>query len=184
MGKPVANTVLVPREALAKFVHQYEQEFDPEAVDESRPQWIKDALSVAPQPSLEGEVGEMVELLLDAQQDINLSANETMSQPLADASALIDKVENLLRTLSADNARLREERDQAEVSRGAASKVALDAIAAQEAAEARIKALEEALRSLIAAEDRFVQESGVSLDDPVADAVAAGRQSLSEGEQT
>ena len=66
------------------------------------------------QPSLEGEVGEMIELLLDAQQDINLSANETMSQPLADASALIDKVENLLRALSADNARLSEKRDAAD----------------------------------------------------------------------
>jgi hypothetical protein len=43
-----------------------------------------------------GEIDALIERLLDAQQDINLSANETMSQPLCDASALIDEVETLL----------------------------------------------------------------------------------------
>lgn len=43
------------------------------------------------------EIDDMIERLLDAQQDINLSANETMSQPLCDASALIDQVETMLR---------------------------------------------------------------------------------------
>lgn len=48
--------------------------------------------------SSEGE-GEhqLIERLLDAQQDINLAANETMSQPFADASALIDEIEPILR---------------------------------------------------------------------------------------
>ncbi|MDO1582395.1 hypothetical protein [Rhizobium oryzicola] len=43
------------------------------------------------------EIDDLIEHLLDAQQDINLSANETMSQPLCDASALIDEVEKMLR---------------------------------------------------------------------------------------
>jgi len=40
---------------------------------------------------------ELIERLLDAQQDINLAANQYMSQSLADASALIDEIEPLLR---------------------------------------------------------------------------------------
>lgn len=48
---------------------------------------------------------ELIERLLDAQQDINLAANETMSQSLADASALIDEIEPILRrSLSAAEA--------------------------------------------------------------------------------
>lgn len=39
--------------------------------------------------------------LLDAQQDINLAANEGMSQPLADAAALIDEVEAAIRKMAA-----------------------------------------------------------------------------------
>ncbi|MFK0330877.1 hypothetical protein ACIQUB_07115 [Rhizobium sp. NPDC090275] len=46
-------------------------------------------------PSLD-DIDALIEDLLDAQQDINLAANETMSQPLCDASALIDKVEGTL----------------------------------------------------------------------------------------
>lgn len=42
------------------------------------------------------EIDDLVDRLLDAQQDVNLSANETMSQPLCDASALIDEVEKML----------------------------------------------------------------------------------------
>jgi hypothetical protein len=38
--------------------------------------------------------------LLDAQQDINLAANEGMSQPLADAASLIDEVEAAIRRLA------------------------------------------------------------------------------------
>jgi hypothetical protein len=41
-------------------------------------------------------IDDLIERLLDAQQDINLSANETMSQPLCDASALISEVEKML----------------------------------------------------------------------------------------
>lgn len=59
-----------------------------------------------PQGYVEGvaaiEIEELIEGLLDAQQDINLAANELMRQSLCDASALIDKTEKLLRqTLAA-----------------------------------------------------------------------------------
>jgi len=40
---------------------------------------------------------ELIERLLDAQQDINLAANAHMDQSLADASALIDEIEPILR---------------------------------------------------------------------------------------
>ena len=43
------------------------------------------------------DIDDLIERLLDAQQDINLSANETMNQQLCDASALIDEVEKMLR---------------------------------------------------------------------------------------
>lgn len=43
------------------------------------------------------EIEDMIEQLLDAQQDINLAANERMDQSLCDASALIDKTEAFLR---------------------------------------------------------------------------------------
>ena len=49
-------------------------------------------------PAEAGEVDDdLIERLLDAQQDINLAANETMRQSLADASALIDEIEPILR---------------------------------------------------------------------------------------
>ena len=57
-------------------------------------------LSAAPavQPAAGKEVEhELIERLLDAQQDINLAANETMRQSLADASQLIDEIEPILR---------------------------------------------------------------------------------------
>ena len=41
----------------------------------------------------------LIEDLLDAQQDINLAANERMDQSLCDASALIDKTETILRRI-------------------------------------------------------------------------------------
>lgn len=43
------------------------------------------------------EIKTLIEDLLDAQQDINLAANTHMDQSLCDASALIDKVESVLR---------------------------------------------------------------------------------------
>ena len=111
-------------------------------------------LSVAPQPSLEGEVEEAVKnLRSDAAQLLRMSETAAFGQDLSvrvsDPVLLILSMTTaaaLLQSLSADNARLREERDQAEVSRGAASKVALDAIAAQEAAEARLSDAVEALK--------------------------------------
>lgn len=52
----------------------------------------------APAPHLPSvdEIDAIIERLLDAQQDINLAANETMRQALCDASALIDELEKLL----------------------------------------------------------------------------------------
>ena len=52
-----------------------------------------------PQPeSVEVKVEhDLIERLLDAQQDINLAANERMDQSLCDASALIDEIEPILR---------------------------------------------------------------------------------------
>lgn len=47
--------------------------------------------------ALEGHI----ELLLDAQQDINLAANQHMNQALCDASALLDTTERFLRELLA-----------------------------------------------------------------------------------
>lgn len=44
-----------------------------------------------------GEGGDLIEKLLDAQQDINLAANSYMDQSLCEASALIDKIEPILR---------------------------------------------------------------------------------------
>jgi hypothetical protein len=44
--------------------------------------------------------------LLDAQQDVNLEANERMSQPLCDASALVDEVENCIRKFAFHRAAL------------------------------------------------------------------------------
>ncbi|TCP88941.1 PGDYG protein [Rhizobium sp. PP-CC-2G-626] len=49
--------------------------------------------NVMPAPN---EINDMIERLLDAQQEINRSANETMSQPLCDAAALIDELEQML----------------------------------------------------------------------------------------
>jgi len=49
---------------------------------------------------MEADTEDLIERLLDAQQDINLAANEHMSQPLCDASALIDEIEQVLRRLS------------------------------------------------------------------------------------
>lgn len=46
-------------------------------------------------------VDDLIERLLDAQQDINLAANQHMDQSLCDASALIDEVEKVLRSISA-----------------------------------------------------------------------------------
>lgn len=43
----------------------------------------------------------LIHRVLDAQQDINFAANEQMSQPLADASALMDEVETAIRKFSA-----------------------------------------------------------------------------------
>lgn len=47
------------------------------------------------------EIEDLIDRLLDAQQDINLAANENMSQPLCNASTLIDEVETVLRRLAA-----------------------------------------------------------------------------------
>ncbi len=47
------------------------------------------------------EVETLIEELLDAQQDINLAANERMDQSLCDASALIDRTESILRRILA-----------------------------------------------------------------------------------
>lgn len=61
---------------------------------------LLDAARAQPAPLDEGAAGEpheLIERLLDAQQDINLAANETMRQSLADASALIDEIEPILR---------------------------------------------------------------------------------------
>ncbi|WP_336801783.1 hypothetical protein [Kaistia sp. MMO-174] len=55
----------------------------------------------APAVAVPEDVEDLIERLLDAQQDINLAANEHMSQPLCDASALIDEVERVLRKLAA-----------------------------------------------------------------------------------
>ena len=52
------------------------------------------------QPTGNVEVDSLIHRLLDAQQDINLEANERMSQSLCDASALIDYVENFLRKVA------------------------------------------------------------------------------------
>lgn len=49
---------------------------------------------------VEADTEDLIKRLLDAQQDINLAANEHMSQPLCDASALIDEIEQVLRRLS------------------------------------------------------------------------------------
>lgn len=56
-------------------------------------------LEAARRPSAEGDgvEHELIERLLDAQQDINLAANSTMDQSLANASALIDEIEPILR---------------------------------------------------------------------------------------
>ena len=42
-------------------------------------------------------IDSLIHRILDAQQDISLEANERMSQPLCDASALIDEIETVLR---------------------------------------------------------------------------------------
>lgn len=47
------------------------------------------------------EIEDLIEELLDAQQDINLAANERMDQSLCDASALIDRTESILRRILA-----------------------------------------------------------------------------------
>lgn len=52
----------------------------------------------------EADIENLIERLLDAQQDINLAANQHMSQPLCDASAVIDEVEKTLRRLAASPA--------------------------------------------------------------------------------
>ena len=52
------------------------------------------------QPTGNVEIDSMIHRLLDAQQDINLQANECMSQSLCDASATIDDCERLLRKLA------------------------------------------------------------------------------------
>lgn len=53
--------------------------------------------ATAVSPAAAQDEHELIERLLDAQQDINLAANETMRQSLADASALIDEIEPILR---------------------------------------------------------------------------------------
>jgi hypothetical protein len=60
------------------------------------------ALLSSPLPTASGvevkpaEIEDLIEQLLDAQQNINLAANENMDQSLCDASALIDKTEEIL----------------------------------------------------------------------------------------
>lgn len=49
---------------------------------------------------VESDAEDLIERLLDAQQDINLAANEHMSQLLCDASALIDEIVQVLHRLS------------------------------------------------------------------------------------
>lgn len=44
--------------------------------------------------------------------------------------------------------------------------------------------LREALRNLIAAEDRFAKETGLTADDPVTDAIATARAALSATERS
>ncbi|WP_332692061.1 hypothetical protein [Devosia sp.] len=54
-----------------------------------------------PAPTGVPYIDSLIHQLLDAQQDINLEANERMSQPLCDASALIEEVERALRKAAA-----------------------------------------------------------------------------------
>jgi hypothetical protein len=69
--------------------------------------WKNDGVTVlplyaSPLPTASGvevkpaEIEDLIEQLLDAQQNINLAANENMDQSLCDASALIDKTEEML----------------------------------------------------------------------------------------
>lgn len=50
-----------------------------------------------PAPTGVPYIDSLIHQLLDAQQDLNLEANERMSQPLCDASALIEEAERALR---------------------------------------------------------------------------------------
>lgn len=59
------------------------------------------APAVAIKPLESADIEDLIERLLDSQQDINLEANMRMSQPLCDASALIDDVEAVLRRIAA-----------------------------------------------------------------------------------
>lgn len=58
-------------------------------------------LAAAPAPSAPGDAqderDDLIERLLDAQQDVNQIANETMSQTLCSVSALLDEIEVALR---------------------------------------------------------------------------------------
>lgn len=54
-----------------------------------------------PHPTGKPYIDCLLHRLLDAQQDLNLEANESMSQPVADASLLIDEVERAIRKLAA-----------------------------------------------------------------------------------
>lgn len=65
-------------------------------VQELRSLRSKPVAGVEVKPS---EIEDLIEQLLNAQQDINFAANSTMDQSLCDASALIDKVEAVLRRI-------------------------------------------------------------------------------------
>ena len=78
-----------------------------------------DAPVLAAAPAVQPAAGreeiehELIERLLDAQQDINLAANETMRQSLADASQLIDEIEPILRAALSTPDQASEERYKA-----------------------------------------------------------------------
>ncbi|MEJ2800599.1 hypothetical protein WAE61_01870 [Comamonadaceae bacterium PP-2] len=59
------------------------------------------AARAAPTQVDAGAIDDLIDRLLDAQQDLNLAANEAMSQPLASAAALLDDVEIALRRYAA-----------------------------------------------------------------------------------
>ena len=54
-----------------------------------------------PAQTVEWEVDDLIDRLLDAQQDLNLAANIHMDQSIASASTLLNEVEIALRTFAA-----------------------------------------------------------------------------------
>lgn len=106
-----ADDTLIKADRIKRWMQFPDSEFKPAPSDRSALVPKRQAPDAWPQPKVVNPdianptgvpyLDCLLHRLLDAQQDINLEANERMSQSLCDASAIIDEVERCLRKFAA-----------------------------------------------------------------------------------